>query len=162
MADDLVTIVLEADPVVLEVVEDAEPIVLELVEPGMQGPPGSSPPASRYEAIPVAPAAGVLTIDLAAGSHFLVDMNQAVTTVVFQGAPPADQAQGVFLYLKQDGTGGRTIASSAWPAGRVAPGGVAPILSTAAGALDIVVINAALAAFGIVAVTLVARDYRSF
>lgn len=42
------------------------------------------------------------------------------------------------LYMTQDGTGSRT---SAWPSGTKWPGGIVPILSTTASAIDIVVMQ---------------------
>lgn len=155
---DVVEILVDGPITAIEIPVDA-PSAVEIDVPGIPGP---SPLASRYDARVISPVAGVLTIDLSIATTFLVNLTENVTSIVFTNAPAADEAQGVFLFFQQDGTGGRTIASTAWPSGRVGPAGAAPILSTTANALDVVVVNAAFAAFGLVAVTLVARDYRAF
>lgn len=77
---------------------------------------------------------GTRAIDLASGNVVSATL-AGNTTFTFTGAT-ASTACSFGLYLTQDGTGGRTVT---WPASVRWAGGVAPTLSTGAGALDIVV-----------------------
>lgn len=156
---EVVEVYVTADPAIIEFPADDAPTIIDVFSAGPQGP---APVASRYDARVIAPVAGVLTIDLSIATSFLVDMTGNVTSIVFENAPPDDKAQGVFLYFRQDATGGRTVDASAWPTGRRAPAGIPPALSAAPNAIDIVVVNAAFAAFGLVTVTQVARNYLPF
>lgn len=103
--------------------------------------PGSVPSASRA---PVgAPGQERVTIVAAAGASRQIDdvsvatlteltLNAASCALAF---PPAAAGKSFRLRLKQDATGGRAVT---WPAGQVEwPGGAAPVLSTAAGKVDV-------------------------
>jgi hypothetical protein len=72
------------------------------------------------------------TFDALTGWHSAT-LNSATVTVTFTGATSGLVAAMV-LELAQDGTGGRLVT---WPGSVVWPGGVAPTLSTAAAAVDI-------------------------
>lgn len=74
------------------------------------------------------------TLNLANGNVFNVTL-VGNTTFAFTGAT-AGKACSFTLYIKQDGTGNRTVT---WPASRRWAGGTAPVLSTAANSVDIVV-----------------------
>jgi hypothetical protein len=70
-------------------------------------------------------------LDLSLGYNFAVTLGASTT---FSFINPVN-ATRYFFYLKQDGTGGRTIT---WPAAVKWRGGSAPVLSTAANARDVV------------------------
>lgn len=74
------------------------------------------------------------TIDLANGTVHTATLN-ANCTLTFSGSA-ASVACSFTLILTQDGTGSRTVT---WPAAVKWPGGTAPTLSTAVGAVDVVV-----------------------
>lgn len=76
-------------------------------------------------------------IDLASGNVVSATLNAATVTFTFTGAT-ASTACSFGLYLTQDGTGNRTVT---WPASVKWAGGSSnkPTLSTAAGAVDILV-----------------------
>lgn len=78
--------------------------------------------------------AATTTLNLANGNVFNLTL-VGNTTLAFTGATNG-KACSFTLYLKQDGTGNRTVT---WPASRRWAGGTAPVLSTAANAVDIVV-----------------------
>lgn len=79
-------------------------------------------------------AGGALVLDLAQGNVFEVVLTADVTAMSFANPPAAGRAGVVSLILRQDASGGRTLA---WPAGVRWPGGVAPVVSAAAQALDL-------------------------
>lgn len=79
---------------------------------------------------------GATEIGLAAANVFTLTLTGAVA-LSFTGAT-AGKACAVSLYIKQDGTGSRLVT---WPVSVKWAGGTAPTLSTAAGALDIVVVE---------------------
>ena len=72
------------------------------------------------------------TFDALTGWHSAT-LDSATVTATFTGATSGLVAAMV-LELAQDGTGGRLVT---WPGSVVWPGGIAPTLSTAAGAVDI-------------------------
>lgn len=78
-------------------------------------------------------AATSITPDLGEGNRFRINLSQNVTI-----NNPTDfaAAQSLLFILIQDATGGRTVS---WGSNFKWPGGVAPTLSTTAGAVDIVV-----------------------
>lgn len=81
-----------------------------------------------------ASASGVLTLKLENGNVFEVTLTENVTTTNLTNPPASGKAGYFTLILKQDATGGRTIT---FPATVKWSNGVAPSLSTAANALDI-------------------------
>jgi hypothetical protein len=56
-------------------------------------------------------------------------------TLTLSSPPPSNDALAVTFILIQDGTGSRTVT---WPGSVKWPGGVAPVLTTAAGKIDVV------------------------
>lgn len=75
-------------------------------------------------------ATGTVTPDLSASNNFRYVLTGNLTI----GTPTNPADGGVYNFrLKQDGTGTRIIT---WPSAFKFPGGVAPVLSTAAGAVD--------------------------
>lgn len=79
---------------------------------------------------------GATTINLAVANVFTVTLTGAVA-LTFTGAS-IGRACAVSLYIKQNGTGGNLIT---WPATVKWAGGLAPTLSTAAGSLDLIVVE---------------------
>jgi hypothetical protein len=78
--------------------------------------------------------AGVLTLDLDTASVFEVVLTANVTSLVFANAPTTGRAGSATLILRQDATGGRTVT---WPTLILWAGGTAPLVTSAANALDI-------------------------
>jgi hypothetical protein len=78
--------------------------------------------------------AGVLTLDLDTASVFEVVLTANVTSLVFANPPTAGRAGSVTLILRQDATGGRTVA---WPSSILWSGGTTPIVTPAANAVDV-------------------------
>lgn len=85
------------------------------------------------ETVSTANTGSAYTINLASGNVFNLTANANVT-FTFAGAT-SGKACSFSLYVKQDATGGRTVT---WPASVRWSGG-APVLSTAANALDALV-----------------------
>lgn len=79
---------------------------------------------------------GSTPINLATGNVFAITLTGTVSPV-FSGAT-AGKACSISLYIKQDGTGNRSVT---WPASVKWSGGIKPVLSTVANALDIVVVE---------------------
>jgi len=82
-------------------------------------------------------AAASTTLNLTNGNVFYVTMATSITSLTLSGAT-AGKACSMAMYIKQDATGSRSIA---WPASVKWAGGASPTLSTAANALDIVVLE---------------------
>jgi hypothetical protein len=82
----------------------------------------------------VAISAGALTIDLDTGSVFDVVLTANVTSLNLASPPAAGRAGSATLILRQDATGGRTVA---WPSSVRWAGGTPPVVSPAANAVDI-------------------------
>lgn len=83
-----------------------------------------------------ATAASAITIDGTQSKTARRQLTGNVTATI-SGTPTAGLAFSVTLILVQDATGGRTVT---WPAAIKWPGGVKPVLSTAANAIDVVTI----------------------
>lgn len=81
-----------------------------------------------------ATASGGVLIDLALGNVHALTLTGNVTSMTVSGAA-AGNACWLTIVFTQDGTGSRTIA---WPSSFKWPGGSIPVLSTAAGAIDVV------------------------
>lgn len=81
-------------------------------------------------------ASGSLSLDLANGNVFSLTLTGNLTITNISGAV-ANKACGLALYIKQDATGGRIIS---WPTSVKWSGG-APTLSTAANAIDAIVLE---------------------
>ncbi len=78
--------------------------------------------------------AGVLTLDLETGNVFEVTLTGNVTSLVLANPPVSGSAGSATLILKQDATGGRTLA---WPGSVRWASGTPPAISVAANAIDI-------------------------
>jgi hypothetical protein len=76
-------------------------------------------------------------INLGDGNVHLITLTAIITTVSFVGAT-SGTACSISLYCKQDAVGGRVIT---WPASVKWPGGIAPTLTAAANAIDLVVLE---------------------
>ncbi|MCD6035210.1 MAG: hypothetical protein K0R63_951 [Rickettsiales bacterium] len=82
-----------------------------------------------------ATATGSVTVDIENGNVHELTLTGNITTLTFSNPPATGKAGNLTLILKQDGTGGRTVS---WPAAVKWVGASAPVLSTAANAIDIV------------------------
>jgi hypothetical protein len=102
----------------------------------MQGQLLSRPEIRDFSETTAAPAVigGSLTLDLEAASVFDATLTEDVTTLVLANAPAANKAGSVTLILKQDAIGGRTVT---WPEAVRWPGGLPPVTSAAANAVDV-------------------------
>lgn len=79
-----------------------------------------------------------IVLDFTAGSVATITLDRDAAGLVVTTADESGTWQGVRLYLEQDGTGSRTVS---WPSAVKWPGGQAPTLSTAAGAVDVIVLG---------------------
>jgi hypothetical protein len=79
--------------------------------------------------------AGTLTLDLQSGNVFEAVLSEDVTSLVLANPPAAGRAGSCTLIVRQDATGGRTLA---WPASVLWAGGAQPAITIDAGAIDIV------------------------
>lgn len=86
------------------------------------------------ETVSTANSTTTTTLNLANANVFNITL-VGNTTFAFSGAT-SGKACAISLYLKQDGTGSRTVA---WPASVKWAGGTAPTLTTTANAQDILV-----------------------
>lgn len=117
-----------------------QPIICAGVFEGPAGATGSWDTSApiRGHTVSVSPVAGAVSIDLAQGNTFTVNLTADVTSVSFVNWPAAPLNQRVTVYLVQDATGGRSVAG--WPAAVKWSG--APIsVTSAAGARDCVVFD---------------------
>jgi hypothetical protein len=77
---------------------------------------------------------GTLTLDLETGNVFEVILTQNVTSLILAHPPAAGRAGSCSIILRQDATGGRTLA---WPSSIKWAGGTPPPITSAAGAVDV-------------------------
>jgi hypothetical protein len=77
---------------------------------------------------------GGLVLDLAQGNVFEIVLSANVTSLAFANPPVPGRAGVVTLIVRQDASGGRTLA---WPAAIRWAGGVAPVVSSDGQALDV-------------------------
>lgn len=77
---------------------------------------------------------GSLTLDLETGNVFEVTLTEDVSSLILANPPAAGSAGSATLILRQDATGGRTLV---WPSSVLWDGGVAPLVTPAANAIDI-------------------------
>ncbi|KKK59151.1 hypothetical protein LCGC14_3037260, partial [marine sediment metagenome] len=75
-------------------------------------------------------------IDYELGSFVQLDMDQDITDLSITNPPATGRVGSLRLKIKQDVTGGWLITN--WPSGITWPGGIAPVLSTAANSVDYV------------------------
>ncbi len=102
----------------------------------MQGALLSGPELAGYsESSPSAVlSAGTLTLNFAAASVFEVVLTENVTSLILANAPAAGRAGAATLILRQDATGGRTLA---WLSSVRWAGGLPPLVTPAPNAVDI-------------------------
>lgn len=79
---------------------------------------------------------GSVTADFSLGRHYSITMTSN-TTFTFSNPGVTGTAVPYVFYLKQDGTGSRTVT---WPASVKWPSGIAPTLTTTAGRTDEIVL----------------------
>jgi len=77
-------------------------------------------------------------IDYTAGGVVSMTLAVATTTLSFTNPPATGKAGNLTLYITQDSTGTRLIT---WPVSVKWPGGTAPTLSTAVGAIDVITLT---------------------
>jgi hypothetical protein len=77
--------------------------------------------------------AGTLTLDLEMGNVFEAILSEDVTTLTFANPPASGRAGTCSLILRQDATGGRTLA---WPSSVRWAGGTPPLVTPAANTVD--------------------------
>lgn len=100
-------------------------------------PRGASGLLGPYSEAKVVNAAvtGVFGLDLATANVFDLKLT-GNATLSFVNPQGSAVAQSLAVIIRQDATGGRTIA---WPGSAVWPGGIVPVLSTAANSVDMAV-----------------------
>ncbi len=77
---------------------------------------------------------GSLTLDLETGNVFEVVLTEDVTSLILAHPPAAGRAGSCSIILRQDATGGRTLA---WPSAVKWAGGSPPPITSAADAIDV-------------------------
>lgn len=85
----------------------------------------------------VIPVAGVATINLALGDYFTIALTANITSIVFTNPPGAGRGFSKWIVFTQDTTP-RTVA---WPASLRWAGGVAGVISTGSGAIDVLALT---------------------
>lgn len=55
-------------------------------------------------------ASGVVNIDCSMGNYFTLSLTANVTSITFSNLPASGKAQSIAIRIRQDGTGGRTVA----------------------------------------------------
>lgn len=81
---------------------------------------------------------GAITLDCTASNVFQITLNGNMTSLTLNNL---QDGQTMNVYFIQDGTGSRTMAGLTSANGYVWPGGIAGVLSTAAGARDLLVLS---------------------
>jgi len=85
----------------------------------------------------VSSTAGAVTFDFSVYQHHQIILDENVTAITLSNPSPAATVAGYIIFVKQDGTGGWTVA---WPAPVIWAGGVAPVITSTAGRTDKVVL----------------------
>ena len=78
--------------------------------------------------------AGALTLDLETGNVFEVTLTEDVVSLTLANPPAAGSTGSATLILKQDATGGRTMA---WPSSVRWAQGTPPVVTSASNAIDL-------------------------
>ena len=101
----------------------------------MQGALLSGAELTDYSESSPAPvvSAGTLILDLDMGSVFDVVLTEDVTSLILANPPAVGRAGSATLIVKQDATGGRTLA---WPSSVLWAGGTPPLVTPLANAVD--------------------------
>jgi hypothetical protein len=81
--------------------------------------------------------AGTLILDFETGGVFEVTLTENVVSLILANPPAAGLARACCLILKQDDTGGRTLA---WPSSIRWTDGIRPVVSSAKNAVDFFVL----------------------
>lgn len=76
-----------------------------------------------------------IDFDLSTGNFFSVTLTENITTITFSNVP-TDNTVPISIEFAQNGTGGYTVTG--WPASVKWSGGVAPIITLAANAVDVI------------------------
>jgi hypothetical protein len=120
---------LAVDAVGVDQLQDGIPI-------DMQDQLLTGPQLKDYSEASTAPviSAGALTLDLETGNVFEVLLTEDVTSLLLANPPSAGGAGSATLILKQDATGGRTLA---WPSSVLWAGGTPAVVTPAASSIDI-------------------------
>lgn len=82
--------------------------------------------------------AGVVTINCALGDYFTLALTANVTSIVFTNLPAANKGATLTIRLRQDGTGGRTVAL---PASFKVTGGSDTAVQSAINAYTLLIIS---------------------
>lgn len=82
-------------------------------------------------------AASTTNIDCALSNNFIVTMSSNITSLTFSNLPTSGRLFYIALIIKQDATGGRTLA---WPASFKWPSGTGPAITSTANKFDIITI----------------------
>lgn len=78
---------------------------------GGAGPTGATGPTTITSPVTVLTiSAGVVNIDLSLGSLFTLALTANVTSITFSNLPGASKGQAIFIRMRQDATGSRTVA----------------------------------------------------
>jgi len=80
-------------------------------------------------------AAGVLDLDFSLGNNFQVTLTESVTSVTVSNFSAKVNREPVTVEFTQDATGGWTVGG--WPTAVKWPGGAAPVITSTAGAVDV-------------------------
>lgn len=83
-------------------------------------------------------ATSTTTVNCSLGNIFTVAMNASITTLTISNVPASGRVFTLTLFLKQDGTGSRTVS---WPGAIKWPGGTTPTLTTTANKTDVVTLT---------------------
>lgn len=82
---------------------------------GATGNTGPTGPAASNVVTTLSISSGVVNIDLSLGDLFDLSLTANVTSITFSNLPGSAKGQCIFVRMKQDGTGGRTVAlPSSW------------------------------------------------
>lgn len=114
----------------------------------------AAPVTSKYAGATPASVAGVLTLDCALYTSFLVTLTENITSIVFLNPPLSSQSQRLAVYYKQGSGGGKTVEP---PAGAYGTDGSSPVVNPAANTTSLVIYDLF---EGFVFATLVHNNYR--
>jgi len=77
---------------------------------GATGATGATGPAASNVVTTLSISSGVVNIDLSAGDLFDLSLTANVTSITFSNLPGSGKGQCIFVRMKQDATGSRTVA----------------------------------------------------
>jgi len=81
-------------------------------------------------------AAAALDIDLGQSNNYTVELFEDVTSVTFSNEPAGPALTPITIEFTQNGTGGWTVTG--WEAAVKFPAGAAPVITSAAGSVDVI------------------------